>query len=116
MDEELQEIRDNFYVGNFQKCLQLCESAKAANFDDVAQAELGATLARCCLSIPIFDRLKAMQNSEMPGQQAAALMAVILKSKNEQQRGSAKERLQTLASSSQDPSCAMLAAIVLSMD
>merc|ERR1711920_205257 len=52
----------------------------------------------------------------MPGQQAAALMAVILKSKNEQQRGSAKERLQTLASSSQDPSCAMLAAIVLSMD
>lgn len=116
MDEELQEIRDNFYAGNFQKCLQLCESAKAANLDDVAQTELGATLARCCLSIPVFDRLKAMQNSEIPGQRAAALMAVVMKSKNEAQVSSAKERLHTLAKDTQDTSCTMMSAICMAND
>jgi len=113
-DDELQEVRDNFYVGNFQKALQLCESTAASN--DVAQSELNATLARCCLAIQKFDRLKTMQNSECPGQQASALMAVILKSKNEQQKTSAKERLLTLANESHDMSCAMLAAIVLAID
>lgn len=113
-DDELQEVRDNFYVGNFQKALQLCESTAASN--DVAQSELNATLARCCLAIQKFDRLKTMQNSECPGQQASALMAVILKSKNDQQKASAKERLLTLANESHDMSCAMLAAIVLAID
>lgn len=113
-DDELQEVRDNFYAGNFQKALQLCESTPASN--DVAQNELNATLARCCLSIPLYDRLKAMQNSDCPGQQAAALMAVILKSKNEQQRTAAKEKLIGLAAQSHDMSCAMLAAISLATD
>lgn len=113
-DDELQEVRDNFYVGNFQKALQLCESTAASN--DVAQSELNATLARCCLAIQKFDRLKTMQNSECAGQQASALMAVILKSKNDQQKASAKERLLTLANESHDMSCAMLAAIVLAID
>lgn len=113
-DDELQEVRDNFYVGNFAKALQLCESTAASN--DVAQSELNATLARCCLSIPIFDRLKSMQNSEFPGQQAAALMAVILKSKNEQQKASAKERLLGIATQSHDMSCALLASVVHAMD
>lgn len=113
-DDELQEVRDNFYVGNFQKALELCESTGAAN--DIQQNELGATLARCCLSIPLFDRLKAMQNSECPGQRAAAFMAVILKSRNEQQRGSAKERLLGLAKETQDMSCSMLSAIALALD
>jgi len=114
MDDELQEVRDNFYVGNFTKALQLCESTEGSN--EIAQAELGATLARCCLAIPQFDRLKAMQNSEVAGQRAAALMAVIMKSRNEQQVGSAKERLSGLAKETQDASCAMLNAIVLAMD
>jgi Flp pilus assembly protein TadD len=113
-DDELQEVRDNFYVGNFQKALQLCESTSASN--DVAQSELDATLARCCLAIPLFDRLKAMQNSECPGQQAAALMAVIMKSRNEQQKSAAKEKLASLAGQTHDMSCSMLAAICLAMD
>lgn len=113
-DDELQEVRDNFYVGNFQKALQLCESTSVSN--DIAQNELNATLARCCLSIPVFDRLKAMQNSECAGQQAAAIMAVILKSKNEAQRQSAKERLHNLANTSHDMSCAMMSSVVLAMD
>eukprot|EP00438_Fugacium_kawagutii_P033709 Skav224659 [mRNA] locus=scaffold3474:12917:35280:+ [translate_table: standard] len=121
MDEELQEVRDNFYVGNFTKALSLCESVKGSN--ELTQSELGATLARCCLSIPQVDRLKAMQNSEIPGQRAAALMAVITKSKNAQQVSSAKERLAALAKETQDlqppgrdMSCAMLNAIVLAID
>lgn len=113
-DDELQEVRDNFYVGNFQKALQLCESTTASN--DIAQNELGAILARCCLSIPVFDRLKVMQNSDCPGQKAAALMAVIMKSRNEQQRASAKEHLMELAKQTQDMSTTMLAAITLAMD
>jgi len=113
-DDELQEVRDNFYVGNFQKALQLCESNSASN--DVAQGELDATLARCCLSIPLFDRLKAMQNSECPGQQAAALMAVIMKSRNEQQKVAAKEKLASLANQTHDMTCSMMAAISLAMD
>jgi len=52
MDDELQEVRDNFYAGNFQKALQLCESTTADN--DISQNELGAMLARCCLAIPLF--------------------------------------------------------------
>lgn len=114
MDDELQEIRDNFYVGNFSKVLNLCESTQCSN--DIAQNELGATLARCCLSIPLFDRLKTMQNSENPGQRAAALMAVIMKSRNEQQRSAAKERLAALNSESHDMSVAMLYAITMAID
>jgi len=113
-DDELQEVRDNFYVGNFQKALTLCETTTPSN--DIAQSELGATLARCCLSIPLFDRLKVMQNSDCAGQRAAALMAVIMKSKNEQQKASAKERLVALAKETQDMSSAMLSAISLAMD
>lgn len=113
-DDELQEVRDNFYVGNFQKALQLCESTTASN--DVAQNDMSATLARCCLSIPLFDRLKAMQNSDCPGQQAAALMAVVLKSKSEPQRAAAKEKLAALAHQTHDMSCAMLSSISLALD
>jgi len=113
-DDELQEVRDNFCVGNFQKALQLCESTQPSN--DIAQNELNATLARCCLSIPIFDRLKAMQNSDCPGQQASAMMAVILKSKNEANRTANKDRLVALANQSHDVSCALLAAIAMAMD
>lgn len=114
MDDELQEVRDNFYVGNFTKALQLCESTQASN--EIAQNEVGATLARCCLAIPQFDRLKALQNSEIPGQKAAALMAVILKSRNEEQVASAKERLANLTKETQDTSCTMLNSIVLASE
>lgn len=113
-DDELQELRDNFYVGNYQKALQICESTTADN--DVSQSELGAILARCCLAIPLFDRLKQMQNSDCPGQKASALMAVIMKSRNETQKGSAKERLLDLAKETADMSTNMLAAIALAMD
>lgn len=114
MDDELQEVRDNFHVGNFQKALQLCESTQGSS--EIEANELGAMLARCCLAIPVIDRLKAMQNSEIPGQRAGALMAVITKSRNEQQVSSAKERLAALAKETQDMSCAMMNAMVLAAD
>jgi len=108
MDDELQEVRDNFFCGNLQKALQLCESTKSSN--DITQSECDATLARACLSLGLFDRLKAMQNSECPGQKAAAMMAILTKSKNETQRTAAKDRLVTLAKETQDMSCSALAA------
>lgn len=114
MDDELQEVRDNFFVGNYQKALQMCESQKASN--DMSQSELDAILARCYLSIPLLDKLKALQNSECPGQRAAALMAVITKAKNEQTRAAAKDRLNTLAKDTQDMSCSMLAVMALAME
>lgn len=114
MDDELQEVRDNFYVGNFQKALQLCESTQGSS--EIVANEIGATLARCCLAIPAVDRLKAMQNSEIPGQRAAAMMAVITKSRNEQQVAQAKERLAALAKETQDVSVTMMNAIVLAGD
>ena len=43
-----------------------------------------------------------MQNSEVPGQRAAALLAVITKSKNPSQVSSAKERLAALAKETQE--------------
>lgn len=115
-DDELQEVRDNFLVGNFQKALQLCESTTASN--DMAQSELAATLARCCLSLSLLDRdrLRNMQNSDSPGQRAVALMAIITKSRNEQQKVQAKEMLATLAKETQDVSCASLLACSLAMD
>jgi len=113
-DDELQEVRDNFYAGNFQKALALCESTTAS--DDMSQSELGATLARCFLSTSTFAKLQPMQNSEIPGQRAAALTAVISKSRNEQQRAQAKERLEALAKETQDMSCALLAACMSAMD
>lgn len=52
-----------------------------------------------------------MQNSESPGQKAAALMAVFSKTRNEQQKASAKERLVELAKQTHDPSTTALAAM-----
>merc|ERR1711972_14835 len=57
-----------------------------------------------------------MQNSDIPGQRAAALMAVVMKSKNEQQVTAAKEKLQNLAKDTQDSSCTMLSAISMAND
>mmetsp|Transcript_33323 Transcript_33323/g.61093 ORF Transcript_33323/g.61093 Transcript_33323/m.61093 type:complete len:297 (-) Transcript_33323:106-996(-) len=114
MDDELQEVRDNFYIGNYQKAFQLCEATTGLN--DVAQSECDATYARACLAMGMYDKLKAMQNSECPGQKAAALTAVLTKSKNEQQRQQAKERLVTLAKETVDMSSAALAACMLAAD
>lgn len=114
MDEELQEIRDNFYVGNYQKTVQLCQTTTMSN--DLTQGEMDATFARACLPLGQFDKLKAMQNSENPGQKAAALTAVYTKSKNEQQREAAKEKLVTLAKEMHDLPTAALAASALAQN
>lgn len=114
MEDELQEIRDNFYVGNYQKTAELCQTTQMSN--DLTQAERDATFARSCLPLAQFDKLKAMQNSEIPGQKAAALTAVYTKSKNEQQRESAKEKLVQLAKESHDVVTAALAASALAQN
>jgi len=114
MDDELQEVRDNFYAGNFQKALSLAESTEVSN--EMTQAERDALLGRCCLSMGAFERLKAMQNAECVGQKAAALTAVITKSKNDQQRQAAKDRLMALANETKDLSCSILSCCSLMHD
>jgi len=115
-DDELQEVRDNFYVGNFQKALSMAEGASTSS--DFAQSELGALLARCFLSTNNVDRLKSkeMQNSEFPGQRAAVFTMIMMKSRQEAQRASAKERLLSLAKETQDMSCTLLAAVAHALD
>jgi len=114
MDDELQEIRDNFYVGNFAKVSALCESLTAS--DDIAQNECDAIKGRCCLSLGAMEKLKAMQNSECPGQRAAACMIVLMKSKKPEQAAQAKDRLKALAEDTQDASAAALAANAFAME
>lgn len=114
MEDELQEIRDNFYVGNFQKAMQMCESTMPSN--DMAQAECDAILGRCCLSLGLIEKIKAMQNSENNGQKATALMAVITKSRKPEQTAAAKEQLLKKAAETHDMTCSMLGAISLASD
>lgn len=114
MEDELQEVRDNFFVGNFQKALSLCESTVPTN--DLAQGENDAILARCCLALGKIDRMKAMQNSENAGQKATAYLTVLRKSPNKQQCATAKEQLLKLAKESQDLTCLMLAAVITAED
>jgi predicted Zn-dependent protease len=113
-DDELQEVRDNFYAGNYQKALLMAEGTAASS--DFGQSELGAILARCCLASNSVDRLKTMQNSEIPGQRAAVFTMIMTKSRQEAQRASAKERLLSLAKETQDMSCNMLSAIAHALD
>lgn len=114
MEDELQEVRDNFYVGNFAKTLQMSEGVMPSS--DLTQFENDAMSARCFYAIGKFDQLKAMQNSQNPGQKATALFAVITKAPKEQVRNSAKEHLLKLAKETQDMTATMLAAIVTAGD
>jgi Flp pilus assembly protein TadD len=114
MEDELQEVRDNFYVGNFQKTLQLCESAVPSS--DIAQFECDAILARCALSMGMTEKLKAMTNAESPGQRASALYHVSTKSPNEAQRQKAKEKLKDHIAEKQDLSSSILGANMLAFD
>lgn len=114
MEDELQEVRDNFIVGNYEKAMNMSESIVPSN--DMVQSENDAIFARCCLALGKIDKLKAMQNSENPGQKAAALMAVLTKSAKEQVRASAKEHLQKLAKDTQDVTATLLAAVATAQD
>jgi tetratricopeptide (TPR) repeat protein len=114
MEDELQEVRDNFYVGNFQKALQLCENAVPSS--DIAQFECDAILARCALSLGLTDKLKAMTNAESPGQRASALYHVSTKSPKEEQRSKAKDKLKEHIQEKQDLSSSILGANVLAFD
>lgn len=114
MDDELQEVRDNFFCGNFQRTLQLCESTNVSN--DLTQTEKDALFARCCLALNKMNELKTMQNSENPGQKAASLTMIISKSPKEQVRTAAKEHLVTLVKDTQDITATMLLSILIALE
>eukprot|EP00929_Paragymnodinium_shiwhaense_P120145 TRINITY_DN92035_c0_g1_i1.p1 TRINITY_DN92035_c0_g1~~TRINITY_DN92035_c0_g1_i1.p1 ORF type:complete len:297 (+),score=91.53 TRINITY_DN92035_c0_g1_i1:89-979(+) len=114
MEDELQEVRDNFYVGNFAKTLQMAEGVMPSS--DLTQFENDAMTARCYFALGKFDQLKALQNSQNPGQKGTALFAVITKAPKEEVRNSAKEHLLKLAKETQDMTATMLAAIVTAAD
>lgn len=114
MEDELQEVRDNFYVGNFQRALGLCENFHASS--DIAQFECDATLARCYLSLIVTDKLKSMTSSESPGQRAAAFYHVITKSPKEEMVQKAKDKLKEHIAEKQDLSSSILGANILVLD
>jgi coatomer protein complex subunit epsilon len=113
MDDELQETRDNFMVGNFHAAMNMCETFSASN--DISASEKDAIFARCCLSMQQFDKLKSMQNSPCPGQRAAALTAILTMSKQEPQKAQARSKLMEIAKESQDLSTNVLAASALAV-
>lgn len=114
-DDELQEVRDNFYVGNYSKAMQLCELTTGA--DDFAQAETGALIGRCCLSMPENNaKLKEMQQSNVHGQKAAFYMKHFMIADTPERKAKASGLIQDLANTTQDMSCAQLAAISLAME
>lgn len=114
MDDELQEVRDNFYVGNFQRTMAMCDKASAGS--DIAQNECDAIKGRCCLALEDMNALKSMQNSTCPGQKAAAFMALASKLKDEAKKQAAKEKLLKHAEETQDMNSCMLAAAALAKD
>lgn len=114
MEDALQEVRDNFYVGNFQKAMDLCQSAQPGS--DIEQWECDATFARCCLSLMATDKLRAMTASESPGQRAAAFFHVITKSPKEDQRQKGKDKLKEHIAEKQDMGSSILGANILAMD
>jgi len=113
-DDELQEVRDNFYVGNYQQALQMCELITAA--DDIAQAETGAIVGRCLMTGLDNQRLKQMQQSNIHGQKAAFYMKHFMIADTAERKAKPAGLIQELATTTQDMSCAQLAAITLAMD
>jgi len=114
MEDALQEVRDNFYVGNYQKAMEMCENANLGS--DIEQFECDATLARCCLSLMASDKLKAMMASTIPGKKAAAFYHVISRSPKEEQRQKGKDKLKEHIAETQDLSSSILGANILAMD
>jgi len=111
--DDLQEVRDNFVVGNYDKALTMCE---AAGLNDLTQAESEAIVARCYLSQGNIGKLKEFQNSANPGKKSTALFGVVSKSQKEQIKASAKEHLVKLAKDTQDVTCNMFMAITQAME
>jgi tetratricopeptide (TPR) repeat protein len=114
LEDELQEARDNFFIGNFERAIELCQAAAA--MDDMTANEANAMVGRAYLSLSNMEKIKTMQNAECPGQRAAALFAVLTRSRNEQQKEQAKERLIALAKETGDMHCAAMTASIYAGD
>ncbi len=65
MDDDLTDIRDHFYIGDFPKALALASALSPAT--DLGAAELAALMARCHLGQAAGESIKGMQHSENPG-------------------------------------------------
>ncbi|KAF4671853.1 hypothetical protein FOL47_001148 [Perkinsus chesapeaki] len=100
MEDELQEVRDSFYVGAYSRSLQLSEQTVVSS--DMVAAEKEALNARCYLAAGMLDHIKGMQHSPNPALKATALMAVFMRTPQEGQRKTALDRLQELATTTRD--------------
>ncbi|EER19506.1 Coatomer subunit epsilon, putative [Perkinsus marinus ATCC 50983] len=112
MEDELLEVRDSFYVGAYSRSLQLSEQTAVSS--DMVAAEKEALNARCYLAAGMLDHIKGMQHSPNPALKATALMAVFLRTPQENQRKTALDRLQELATTTKDPTALYYYATALS--
>jgi tetratricopeptide (TPR) repeat protein len=113
MEDELQELRDHFYAYNFNKCLELSRSIEG---NDMVQGEKDALKARSYLGLGTKDavqEIKGMNAAENPALKATAYALVYLRTENEQQRATGRDRLLDLANQARDPNVLFLAAAVL---
>lgn len=106
MDEELIEGFDNFVIGNFEQCLELCLRSRPSS--DFAKFLWDSLAARCHLALNHMDKVKEMKaHTESPALQGTAYFAVLLKSQQETQKKTAAEKVMenAVASNNEAVSC-----------
>jgi tetratricopeptide (TPR) repeat protein len=92
MEEDLIEGFDNFVIGNFEQCLELCQRARPGS--DFARFLWDSLTARCHLALNHMDKVKEMKTqTSSPALQGTAYFAVLLKSQQEAQRKTAAEKV-----------------------
>eukprot|EP00397_Hematodinium_sp_SG-2012_P041111 GEMP01045202.1.p1 GENE.GEMP01045202.1~~GEMP01045202.1.p1 ORF type:complete len:307 (+),score=80.06 GEMP01045202.1:50-922(+) len=115
MDDELQEIRDHFFIGSFTRALELITRYlnEPRSMGDINAAELGSIKARTHLGLRKFGELKALKDSPNPGEQATSQMTIFLNSNQEKQKEDAGKKIIELATSTKDINATNLAAAYL---
>jgi len=101
-------LRDNFYCGNFPRVLELAEQIEGNDFGEKLDL-----VSRSHLCQGQLDKIKGLQNSTVPGQQATAFKTVVQRSQDGSKKQQALERLTALAKQSRDPNAMALASAAL---
>lgn len=110
MDDELQEVRDHFYIGSFARCMEIIGNTSPSG--DFQAAELATYKAKTFLGMKKFGELKALKDSPIPGEQSTAIMTIFMNSKPDRQQ-TAKDSMMELVKNSKDMAASYMAAVLL---
>lgn len=113
MDDDIQEVRDHFFIGSFARAMELILSSENEMIIDLDVAELASLKARTYLGLRKVLELKALKDSKNPGEQAASQMTIFLMSNQERQKEEAGKKILELATATKDLNATTLAAAYL---